>query len=277
MKKLILNVDDFGVSHAANAAVLNLYQQGKITSASLMAGTSAYDEAVEMIRRYDLHSIGAHLYVTCEYAADNPRAFCGLTDIASVLPDGRMTETTPPDTVWDAVEREAEAQLAMMQADGVPLTHLDCHMYALFPHGSQERLRRMARLCRQYGIRKIRFGRYVRELPPYYLVVRSGRKRRFSDRLLLRRSGLHILDYSYMMKNDELDAEAMLHRFTEFVRALPQGVTELHCHPAVEDAEELQNDPFASERIAEYHLLADNDIAGICKQYGVTLVSWETK
>ena len=66
-KYLIINIDDFGVSHAANMAAQELYKSGKVTSMSIMAGASAYEEAVSIAIQENIESIGVHLYATNEY------------------------------------------------------------------------------------------------------------------------------------------------------------------------------------------------------------------
>ena len=46
-KQFILNADDFGMSHDFNRAVLDGYNYGFLTSASICANGTAFDSAVQ--------------------------------------------------------------------------------------------------------------------------------------------------------------------------------------------------------------------------------------
>ena len=50
-RRLIVNADDFGASSEINAAVLRAHREGILTSASLMVGGAAFDEAVAIGER----------------------------------------------------------------------------------------------------------------------------------------------------------------------------------------------------------------------------------
>ena len=47
MKQLILNADDFGFTRGVNEAIIRAYQEGILTSTTLMANGPAFDDAVE--------------------------------------------------------------------------------------------------------------------------------------------------------------------------------------------------------------------------------------
>ena len=52
VRKLIINADDFGVSAEVNRAVIKGWQDGVLTSASLMVTGDACVEAVELARQH---------------------------------------------------------------------------------------------------------------------------------------------------------------------------------------------------------------------------------
>lgn len=61
---LIINGDDFGLSHGCNLAIIDSYTKGIMTSASLMVNMPDTEEAVRMWKKNSALSLGIHLNVT---------------------------------------------------------------------------------------------------------------------------------------------------------------------------------------------------------------------
>jgi predicted glycoside hydrolase/deacetylase ChbG (UPF0249 family) len=123
---LIVNCDDLGSSHAANAAIAAAMRRGVATSATLMVPCSWALEAVELCRGLD---IGVHLTFTAEYPGYRWRALTAAPSLHNDL--GFMPLTA--EEVWaradlDAVRAECRAQIDQALAWGVDVTHLDTHM-----------------------------------------------------------------------------------------------------------------------------------------------------
>ncbi len=65
MEKLIINADDFGLNSSVNRAIVDLFTNGLINSATLMANMPAFDEAISLVHKYNLApKIGLHLVLT---------------------------------------------------------------------------------------------------------------------------------------------------------------------------------------------------------------------
>jgi hypothetical protein len=62
--RLIINGDDFGISHAVNLAMIDCYRKGSMTSTSLMVNMPYAKEAAELMKEYPGLSVGLHLNVT---------------------------------------------------------------------------------------------------------------------------------------------------------------------------------------------------------------------
>lgn len=85
MKYLIVNGDDFGASRGINRGIIEVYERGALTSASLMITMPAAGEAVALARRAPKLSVGLHVSLTNEDATplidfDNPRACAAEID-----------------------------------------------------------------------------------------------------------------------------------------------------------------------------------------------------
>jgi predicted glycoside hydrolase/deacetylase ChbG (UPF0249 family) len=126
---LIVNCDDIGSSHAANAASEAAMRTGLATSATLMVPCPWAREAVERFAGLD---VGVHLTLTSEYPTYRWRALTGarsLRDAQGYLPRTAAELWAQADPV--EVEEECRAQIDQALAWGVDVTHLDNHMGTL--------------------------------------------------------------------------------------------------------------------------------------------------
>lgn len=85
---LIVNADDFGASHNVNAAIIEAFKRGYITSTTTLANSSAFDDARHLAYQYGVaHLVGIHLNLTegnpltqpikrCRRFCDKNGSFC---------------------------------------------------------------------------------------------------------------------------------------------------------------------------------------------------------
>ena len=66
-KYLIINADDCGLCHSANAAVFDLFESGCIKSSTIMAPAPGADEAIEFAKDHPQYAFGVHLTHTNEW------------------------------------------------------------------------------------------------------------------------------------------------------------------------------------------------------------------
>lgn len=156
---LIINADDLGRSGSVNTEVFRLLDKGKITSATIIATGSAFEEGVRRAKGYPQCSFGVHLFL------DEFHPVTDLTAFPSVLSeDGRFQpearEYAYNRALRKALTQEWVAQVRRVQGAGIPVSHLDSHHHIhtfpwVFPV-----LKRVQRLT---GVRKIRctLNRYL--------------------------------------------------------------------------------------------------------------------
>ena len=65
--KLIINGDDFGITHACNLAIMDCFYQGVMTSASMMTNMPYAKEAARLWKDNSKLSVGLHLNLTVGY------------------------------------------------------------------------------------------------------------------------------------------------------------------------------------------------------------------
>src|SRR5262249_1930106 len=58
---LIVNADDFGLSHGVNRGIIRSFEQGIVTRASLMVRWAAAKEAADYARDHPALSVGLHV------------------------------------------------------------------------------------------------------------------------------------------------------------------------------------------------------------------------
>ena len=243
--RLILNADDFGLSHGINRAIAELHSAGAISSATLMAAGPAFDDAVGVARAHPTLGVGCHIVLTDGAPVSPPgsiRSLIGadginlrpsLVDFVQALLLGRINE--------EEVAHEALAQIEKLQRAGINITHLDTHKHThLFPAIARPLLQ-VADHC---GIRAIRNPFE----PDWSLALDHGScARRLAIRLIgclrprfeahpqLRDGRVLTTDGTAAISaTGQLDAATL----AEILRALPSmGTYELCCHPGYNDGD----------------------------------------
>ena len=128
-KFLVVVADDLGRSSGVNRAIAEAFGRGIITSASIMAGGEAFQEAVQIV--LDRHQLAVGLHVTlCDGRAVLPHSSVpSLTDAEGYLeksPVRAWIKYTRPALLCQ-IEREIEAQFDRLEAAGIRPVHVDCH------------------------------------------------------------------------------------------------------------------------------------------------------
>lgn len=114
-RQLIVNADDFGLSHGVNHGIIHTYEGGVVTSSSLMVRYPAAREAAAYARQHASLSVGLHLdlgeWIFQAGAWIQRYAVVPGDDAASIASE---------------VNRQLEAFVDLM---GRPPTHIDSHQH----------------------------------------------------------------------------------------------------------------------------------------------------
>ncbi|MDT8441788.1 MAG: ChbG/HpnK family deacetylase [Desulfuromonadales bacterium] len=155
MLTLIVNADDFGLNAQRDRGLIEAFQCGLVTSASLIANGASFATAVAAAGDCGL-PVGVHLNLSEGATLTGPIA--GLTDPSGQLPGkeamrcrllaGRCAPT--------ALHRELAAQIERVLASGLQPGHLDGHQHC---HVYPEVVPIVIDLARQYGIDALRSAR----------------------------------------------------------------------------------------------------------------------
>lgn len=131
MRRLIVTADDFGLSSGVNHAVELAWQQGILTQTSLMAGGTAFDEAVAIARHNPGLQVGLHLTLVQGRPVLPPEKIPGLVGTDGCFPDNPVAVGMKlffDPTLRLQLRAEIEAQINRIKQAGIPLSHIDGHL-----------------------------------------------------------------------------------------------------------------------------------------------------
>jgi predicted glycoside hydrolase/deacetylase ChbG (UPF0249 family) len=229
LRRLIVNADDLGLHPGINAGILHCHRDGIVTSASICAGGAAVDDAIAGVKASGL-DLGVHLTLSGEVPVSPASA------LPTLAPAGRLPAYFPA-LFWGLttgrirtaeVERELAAQIERVAAAGVVPSHLDSHQHV---HLHPALLPIVVRLAGRFGVRALRAGRRVVPLlglRPAALAVFAWRAARRA-----RRAGLCSPDAMLGVAESGRLSEA---RLVRAIDRLPEGTSELVCHPGTDGA-----------------------------------------
>jgi predicted glycoside hydrolase/deacetylase ChbG (UPF0249 family) len=225
---LVVNADDMGLTPGVCRAVQRAHTDGVVTSTSVLAVGTAFEQAATAVRETGDLGLGAHLAIVGE---DRPllsaREVPTLVDRHGRFPLSYRTVVArgvAGRIDADDVAREFRAQLERVRGIGVPVTHLDTHQHThLWPAVAAV----VVDLAREAGIRCVRLPGSRRRGPLGAGVgLLAGRLRRRLDRAGLDTTG----SYAGLDEAGDLVGErfaAALQRLTDDGAA----TAEVNTHP----------------------------------------------
>jgi hopanoid biosynthesis associated protein HpnK len=282
-RRLIVTGDDLGAAAEVNAAVARAHREGVLTAASLMVTGGAAAEAVALARACPGLAVGLHLVLAQGRAAAPPADVSLL-----VAADGRFGDRPVAAGLrcaWASVSRvgrrqlrrEIEAQLDAFAATGLGLTHVDGHLNM---HLHPMVLPILVELAPSHGIRAMRL---VRE--ELRLALRHDRRnvaRKLCEGAVfgvlaawaaprLRAAGIAVADRVYgMHQTGHVDERYVL----ALLAVLPQGVSELYCHPAAGPSAAMASYQRGYDHAGEVAALTSSRVRAAIDDAGIDLVSY---
>ena len=133
MISLIINADDLGCNALRDRGILEAYQQGIVTSASILANGSSFNMAIEQVKCSRL-PVGVHLNLADGRALTGQ--FKGLTDNSGNFPGKKelRRHLTADSFNPEDIHKEFRTQIQHILKAGVQPDHLDGHQHCqLFP------------------------------------------------------------------------------------------------------------------------------------------------
>lgn len=287
MRNLIVNSDDLGWTESVNRGIAEAHRHGIVTSASLLANGVAFESGAELARGTPGLGVGVHLNLSDGQAVSGRDSAKSLTNARGELntkPESLLLRLARRAALFDEVEREWDAQIRKVRDAGIAPAHVDGHRHVHMLPGLFEIA---VRLAKKHGIGAIRISHEESSLRAALaagkqqrgaVVMKQGMQAR-GLKLIARdarehaeRAGLATADYFCgIAQTGELTREGV----SRLLEVLPEGTTELMCHPGyADDALVKSATRLKVSRQTELAILTDTGIRNLVASRGIRLVDY---
>jgi predicted glycoside hydrolase/deacetylase ChbG (UPF0249 family) len=260
---LILNADDFGMCHDQNEGVIRGLKEGLFTSSTILVTCPWFEEAAEFARNNPDADLGVHLTLTAEWdrykwgPVLGPRAVPSLVDergylwqtVAQVYEHARL----------DQAEAELREQIEKAFAAGIDATHLDSHMGTLQLRADYHEI-------------------YARLANDYRLPIRLASRRRIGTEgmgaILDQLDAAGVVTPDHLVFHGPSSVAETEPYWTNLLRTLKPGVTEILCHPAIARDELRTCARDAMQREADFRYFTSDQTRQLIKDEGVEMTGF---
>lgn len=287
MKYAIVNADDLGWSPAVNRGIIKAFDEGILTSASLLVNGPAYDDALELIRSRPALGVGIHLNLLRGRPILNPSRLKPIVDdrglfvcsIPRLLYAARTSKSAR-----SCMEAELSAQIKKALGDGIEVTHLDSERHTHFYPAINIIV---VRLAARHGIMRLRHirkggclsGSWRRALRYPGGFVKESLLTFFSmiNRQNIEAKKLQSPDYLLGVAETAHVTAGTLERW---LASLPDGVSEIMCHPGYMDKETagleglLGPASINAMREGELNALLHSRLKALVRNMGIRLINY---
>ena len=286
MRNLIVNADDLGWTQGVNRGIAEAHRNGIVTSTSLLANGCAFEEGVQSALQSPRLGVGVHLNLSDGKPLAPARQVKSLLDENGNFSGGPETllfRLTAKSLDAREVELEWNAQIEKVRAAGIRPTHLDGHKHVQMLPG----LFAVAlRLAKKHGIEAVRVSHEASSLRAALnsggellgLMLKQGVQARGlkllarDARKMAERAGVAAADYFCGIAQTGVLTKKGIQ---QMLASLPEGTTELMCHPGYADAElEKSATRLQKSRQTELEILTDKEIRKSIAALGIRLINY---
>jgi len=266
---LIVNADDLGCPEGSVEAIAELFELGLVTSTSSMTNKPDWPRAAALLRQHPGWCAGVHLVMNDGQPVLPPERVPTLVDRTGHFRDGWALLARYPLLSQAQLRAEWKAQIERFIADtGRQPSHLDLHCH--WPYVFPAWFRLTLDLAQEYGGIPVRmpFDDALEEkaamlaagsgFPAWYILRNGRRYRQMVDQRGLARPNFFETRFS---QDGNRTAEFLLALLEE----LPQGVTELLCHPGTQ-----------GWRVGDYEALRDPRVRQRINELGIRLTDYRS-
>ncbi|NWG07649.1 MAG: ChbG/HpnK family deacetylase [Chloroflexi bacterium] len=264
-KRLIINADDYGRSPEISRGIREAHLRGVVTSTTCMMNirTTARDIAMALHETPDL-KMGIHLVLTAKKPILPRQWVKSITDEDGNFLKPKAFFTDLPNIDILEVKAEWRAQIeAFIAASGEKPSHLDSHHHSSY--ASSGLFKAMLELAKEY------------DCPIRYPVPSNGVPTEFAETA---RHAPTLLQEFDPRRPDHFiaafyDEGATKENLLDILSKLPDGISELMCHPGYVDQEFAEKESIYNfQRNREVTILTDPAIKQAIKANNIELISF---
>ncbi len=289
MRRLIVNADDFGLTPGVNRAIVEAHQRGVVTSATMMAGAGAFDDAAEQARATAPHAaplgVGCHVMlvdgapllpaVKIPSLASSDGSVSQFRNTLNRFALAAMTGRLRPNDV----EAESAMQIKRIQQAGIAVSHVDTHKHThMFPAVLRPLLR-AAKACGVSAVRNPFEPAYITALGP---ADWGSQKRRWQMRILntyapgfrteVAAQGMRTTDGTLGVL---VTGTLNLDLFLQIASRIPVGTWEFVSHPGYNDSDLSRvKTRLRESRQQELEVLTSPEAKRALEERGVQLITY---
>jgi len=287
LRDLIVNADDLGWTEGVNRGIAEAHRKGLVTSTSLLANGHAFESALEVARTNPELGVGVHLNLSDGPPTAPASSVSGLLNGTGKLeggPESWLLRIASRSLSAEEVEREWDAQIRKVRDAAIQPTHLDGHKHVHMLPGLFDVA---LRLAKRHGIRAVRVSHEESKLRSALssardqhpgVVLKQGVQARGLK--LLARDAKEMADRAGVATTDYFCGIAQTGVLTregvaQLLSNLPEGTTELMCHPGYADEELRRTGTRLQEsRQTELEILTDAEIRKLVASKGIRLINY---
>jgi predicted glycoside hydrolase/deacetylase ChbG (UPF0249 family) len=266
-KLLIVHADDIGMAHSVNAATIQAFEKGGISSGSIMVPCPWFNEFADYYRDHPDLDVGIHLTLNAEWENYKWDGVVPSDEIPSLLDEKGYFYATEEDVgmhaVPEEVEIEARAQIERAMEFGIHPTHIDTHMESMA--ATTELVEIYLRLGKEYGLPVL--------LPRNRMQLFPVEQREMIEKEYVLVDGL-------FMMNAAPEHMSWSEAYSRMLDQVRPGLNEMIVHLAL-DNEEMRaitvNHPdFGSAwRQRDLDFVTGSEFRELLEQNGIHLVTWK--
>jgi predicted glycoside hydrolase/deacetylase ChbG (UPF0249 family) len=287
MRYLIVNADDLAWADGVNQGIAEARQNGIVSSTSLLANGAAFDSAVKFALATPALGVGVHLNLSDGPPVASPESVPSILNEQGQFaggPESFLLRIARRNLRLKEVELEWESQILKVVHAGIHPTHLDGHKHVHMLPGLFEIA---LRLAKRHGIGAVRISH---EASTLRVALSSGEKQNLpivmkqgvqarvlkllarDARAMAETAGIATTDYFCgIAQTGELNLDGM----KRLLQSLPEGTTEMMCHPGFMDAElEKSATRLQDSRTLEVEILTSPEIRNLIASQGIRLIDY---
>ena len=264
-KLLIVHADDLGMAHSVNAATIKAFESGLVTSGSIMVPCPWLSEIAAYARTNPQADLGLHLTLTSEWTSFRWGPVASKDRVTSLLDKDGYFYLLETEAAAHANPKEVEleilAQIERARALGIQPTHLDSHMGTLYQNKALfEVFLRVAR-SQKLPVRVAKTWFTQTDFLPSILNPDDV----YIDRILDITPAVAPNDWAKF--------------YSDAIRKLEPGVTEVVIHLAYDDAE-MRGATFdhpnwgAAWRQRDFEFFTSNAFRKLLQENQIKLITW---
>jgi predicted glycoside hydrolase/deacetylase ChbG (UPF0249 family) len=263
VRALILNADDFGMCHDQNEGVMRGLKEGLFTSSTILVTCPWFEEAANYARKNPDADLGVHLTLTAEWDSYKWGPVLGARAVPSLVDArGYLWQTVAQvyeHARLDEAEAELRAQIEKALAAGIDATHLDSHMGTLQLRADYHEI-------------------YARLAAEYRVPIRLASRRRIGiegmGAILDQLDAAGVVTPDHLVFSGPPSVAQTEAYWTNLIRTLKPGVTEILCHPAIarDELKTCARDAF--QRDADFRYFTSAKARQLVNEEGIKLLGF---